>query len=225
MVETAERIESISERPGALVEERDEWVVQVGNGPITFEQFLEMADPKRWIELVDGMLMEKPMVQYEHEKLEVWIVTVLNGYVKNLGLGVVLGSRSAVRINAFGARLPDIFFVRKDREGSIERLATMTAPDLVIEIVSPNDRRSHLVALEADYRSLGVQEILFIDQQRKNIRLLRKRGDDYDVAYLADGEWQSETVAGFAVDVAWLLNDPRPDEATTLFALVAAARP
>jgi Uma2 family endonuclease len=225
MVETPERVESITGEPDGLVEERDERVVRHANGPITFEQFLTMSDPKKWVELVDGMLVEKPMVRYEHEKLEVWIVTVLNGYVKNLGLGVVLGSRSAVRINAFGARLPDVFFVPKEREGSIERLATTAAPDLIIEIVSPDDHRSHLIALEADYRSLGVCEILFTDPQNKNIRLLRKRGTDYDVTILNDGEWRSETVAGFGVDVAWLLDDPRPDEATTLFALLESARP
>lgn len=219
MVGTLERRD-----PDGLVEERDDSVVRIAEGPITFEEFLEVADPKTWVELIDGRLMEKPMVQYEHEKLEMWIVTVLNGYVRDLGLGVVLGSRSAVRINQFGARLPDIFFVSRERESHIERLATMTAPNLVIEIVPPGDRRGHLVALEADYRSLGVDEILFIDQQRKGIRLLRKRGAEYEVTLLTGGEWRSETVEGFAVDVDWLLNEPRPSEATTLFALLAAAR-
>jgi len=224
MTETVERLEPGVDMLAGLTQEEDARTVRLGDGPITFEEFLTMADPKTWIELVDGMLVEKPTVQYEHEKLEVWIVTVLNGYVKNLGLGEVLGSRSAVRINDFGARLPDIFFVRNEREASIQRMATMVAPDLVLEIVSPSDRRSHLIALEADYRSVGVREILFIDQQRKRIRLLRKRDEAYEATELTDGTWRSETVEGFAVEVAWLLNDPRPDELTTLNALVAAAR-
>lgn len=224
MVETLERMEPVALEPDGLIEERDDSVVRIAEGPITFEEFLEMASPNTWIELVNGSLVEKPMVQYEHEKLEVWIVTVLNGYVRDLDLGVVLGSRSAVRINKFGARLPDVFFVSKARESHIERLATVVAPDLVIEIVSPSDRRSHLIALEADYRSLGVDEILFIDQQRNSIRLLRKRGAEYEVSLLTEGEWRSETVEGFAVDVAWLLKDPHPNEATTLFALLNAAR-
>jgi len=35
------------------------------------------------------------------------------------------------------------------------------APDLVIELISPNDRPSDIVVLEMDYRAIGVTEIVF----------------------------------------------------------------
>jgi Uma2 family endonuclease len=224
MVETAERIEPIGENPDGLVEESEERIVRYADRPVTFEAYLDLRDD-RLFELVDGVLMQKSMVQLEHEKLFSWTFRLLGDYVESRELGIVLGSRSAVRINDFGARLPDIFFVRSDRLAAVQDQSTVAAPDLVIELVSPHDRASQLIALESDYGSLGVSEILFVNEQKQHVRHLLCQGGDYVELDLTDGEWRSEAVDGFAVKVEWLLREPRPEVRRTADALVAAARP
>src|SRR5262249_31274381 len=131
------------------------------------------------LELINGVMVERMSAQLQHEKLFVWLLIVLTGVVRKLNLGIVLGSRTTVEISEFGGRLPDVLFVRRDRMDIVHERAIYGAPDLVIEISSPNDRPSDFSSQEADYRSLGVGEIVFIDMQRRQIRILLREENGY----------------------------------------------
>ena len=147
--------------------------------PITFNEWLEISGPKDFDELIDGTIVEKPMVQLEHEKLNLWILHVLDIYAQEKAVGTVLGTRSPALIGEFKGRMPDFFSVRKPREDIITRKATIGAPDLVIEIISPNDCPSDINATETDYRTIGVAEIVYINQPKQTIRVLRKTDTGY----------------------------------------------
>lgn len=195
-------------------------VVRFSGRPITFEAFLELSGSTD-LELVDGVIVEQMAAQLDHEKLFAWLFWILHGYVKQKGLGIVLGSRTAVEIGTFGGRLPDILFVRQERMDIVRPKAVYGAPDLVIEIVSPNDRPSDIIALEVDYRSIEVGEIWFIDQLKRRVRALRKQAEGYAEIELTAGTLRSEAVTGFVLQVEWLFEDPRPDEFNTLSALLS----
>lgn len=196
-------------------------VVRFSKRPITFEAFLELSGDTD-MELINGVMVEQMAAQLDHEKLFAWLFWILHGYVKQKGLGIVLGSRTAVEISTFGGRLPDILFVRQERMDIVHQKAVYGAPDLVIEIVSPNDRPSDIIALEADYRSIEVGEIWFIDQQKRLVRALRKQAEGYEEIELMAGTLRSEVVTGFALQVEWLFEDPRPNEFDTLNALLSS---
>lgn len=85
-------------------------------------------------------------------------------------------------------------------------------PDLVIEIVSPGDRPSDRIALETDYTTIGVAEIVFIDQRRRHVRVLRRGESDYDDKVLKDGAIQFDSFGGLELELDWLFDEPRPDE-------------
>lgn len=188
--------------------------------PIRFEEFLELFGAKEnSVELLDGVVVEKPMVPLEHEKLLIWLLTLLHLYVKKQSLGIVLGSRTAVEINQFRGRLPDLLFVPKEQRESVQQKAIFSAPALVIELISPNDRRADIVALEADYRTIGVTEIVFIDQRKRTVRLLRKRGAKYVEEIVTAGAFALETIPGFRLETQWVFKEPRPDEIEILASL------
>jgi len=63
-------------------------------------------------------------------------------------------------------------------------------------------------------------EIVFVDQQVRRVTLLRKRGSEYERRELTGGELTFETIPGFALEVAWLFADPRPDELKLLNAML-----
>lgn len=205
-----------------ITEQVEGRLVRVGERPIDFERFLDLTDDGSWTELVNGVLIEKAMVGLDHESLLGWLRSVLAGYVERRRLGIVLGSRSAIRIHEYAARLPDMFFVRTERRDIVQQRATYGAPDLVIEIVSPKDRPSDAVTTEVDYRSIGVGEIVFIDLCAKSVRVLLRRDIGYEETTLRTGTWRSEAVEGFAVEVAWLLEEERPDILAMLTDLFAA---
>jgi Uma2 family endonuclease len=89
-------------------------------------------------------------------------------------------------------------------------------PDLVVEILSPKDTLADIVALEADYRSIGASEIWFIDQKRKQVRVLQKRGERYQEEVISKGVMRSEVVEGFWLKVEWLFAKPLPLRLDTL---------
>ena len=183
---------------------------------ITFDEWLEIGTPNDYLELVDGTLVEKTMVQLEHEKLNLWLLQVLGPYASERELGTVLGTRSPVRITEFRGRMPDLFFVRRGRETVIRTKATVEAPDLVIELISPNDFRSDIAATEADYRSIGVTEIAYIDQQRHRVRVLRQKENGYTEETLTDQPLVLQTLNHLSLEWDWLFADPRPSVYGTL---------
>lgn len=196
--------------PG-LEEVTEQTVKWVSKRPITFLEFLEMFGEDEDVELIDGTVEERMAVQYDHESLFAWLFSLLQLYVRSCGLGVVLGSRSAVEINPYRGRIPDILFIREERRNIIQQKAIFGAPDLVVEIVSPSDRPSHLIALETDFRSIGVPEIVFIDQHKRKMRTIRKRNGDYIDEELHEDVLRLESIAGFWVKAEWLYSEPRPD--------------
>jgi Uma2 family endonuclease len=91
----------------------------------------------------------------------------------------------------------------------------------VIEIVSPNDLASHNIALETDYRNIGVGEIVFIDLPKQHVRVLRQRESDYEEEVVTAGPLVLEALARMRLEAAWLLAEPRPDERATVDSLLA----
>jgi Uma2 family endonuclease len=203
---------------------REETVRWLWERPLTFAEFLEMFGSKDQVELIDGMVIERSMVQLDHEKLSGWLFIVISLYVKARGLGIVLGSRTAVEINQFRGRLPDLLFVRQDRMQIVQQKGVYGAPDLVIEVISPNDRASDIIALETDYRTIGVAEILFIDQRKQQVRVLRKQSG-YAEQVLTAGVLAVETLGGMLLETEWLFAESRPDERATVDHLLTPAGP
>ncbi|HLJ55662.1 MAG TPA: Uma2 family endonuclease [Chthonomonadaceae bacterium] len=228
----------------------------VADGPIDFETWLtrslEADRTAPETELVRGVIIDKMAAQYPHEWIAAWLARILGIYVEELQLGVVLGSRSAVQITTHDGRLPDLLFVRAANTRIIRNDAIYGTPDLVIEIISECDRPYNLVPLEADYRSIGVREIVFIDPKRRRVRLLRHRsagllpegqsapngagGEQpmipsaeqyaaaaYDEFSLTEGRLEFTTVPGFHFDIAWLFAEDRPNALSVIKMLLDKA--
>jgi len=139
------------------------------------------------------------------------------------GLGIIRGSRTPVRITSHRGRLPDVLFARKERAPIVREEGIYEAPDLVVEILSQGDRPSDLIAMEADYRHIGVAEIWFVDQRRKLVRVLRKRDNRYEERVYRKGVVRSEVVEGFWVRGEWLFQKPLPKELPTLLQILGKA--
>jgi Uma2 family endonuclease len=196
--------------PLETAREKSERTVLVAARPVTFEEFLQITGEDDAIELIDGVMVERMAAQLDHERLFVWMLRLMGDYVEARQLGIVLGSRTTVEINAFRGRLPDLLYVRNERLAIVQEKAVYGAPDLVVEIVSPGDQPSDLIALETDYRNIGAAEIWFIDRQRKQVLALRKRDGDYEREMLTEGVLRSEAVEGFRLSVEWLLEENPP---------------
>jgi Uma2 family endonuclease len=213
-------------RSVALTETREERTLflPLTLRPLTFEEFVRLFGEDDDIELVDGMVVQRVAARDIHEDLQGWLLLIMRGYVSAKGLGIVRGSRTAVKITEHRGRLPDIVFVRKENAHIVQEDGIFGTPDLVVEIWSPGDRLSDMLAKEADYKSIGVLEIWFVDQQRRQVRVLRKGREGYEEKVMKRGVLKSEVVEGFWVKVEWLFKKPLPNELETLQRLLGVRK-
>lgn len=193
-------------------------VLHIAERPIPFDRFLEMAEG-RWLELVDGMVVEKPMIQLDHERCTRWLYQVMGLYVQKRQLGEMLSSRIMVRTAGFGGRMPDLLFVKQENSAIVQQKAVYGAPDLIVEVVSPHDRPSALQKLETDYHQLGVPELVFVHLKKQELRHLLRTDDGYTQTVLTSGPLTFVALPDLTLAVEWILREPRPDVVDTLAAL------
>jgi len=142
--------------------------------PLTVDDYLRLVDADDLYELIDGVLVERTMAaMWQHEQLSAWLLATLRPYVEANGLGYVSGSRTAVKISEYRARLPDLLFIRRERAGIITESAIVGAPDWVLEIRSRANYPAEWRSLEIDYRAIGVAELWLVDPQAQLVRVAR----------------------------------------------------
>jgi Uma2 family endonuclease len=182
----------------------------VAQRPIRFSEFVRLTDREDDYELIDGALVRKMVAFSDHETLFSWLHRLMGDFVEKRSLGKLYGSRTAVEIHAYRGRLPDLVFVRQENLAIIQQEGIFGTPDLIIELVSPNDRPGDVIALETDYRQIQTPEILFIHQKKRQVRLLRRRDTDYEETLLTTGAFELESIPGFTLETDWLFEEPRP---------------
>jgi Uma2 family endonuclease len=144
--------------------------------PLTVDDYLRVTDADDLYELIDGVLVERTMAaMWQHEQLSAWLLATLRPYVEANGLGYVSGSRTAVKISEYRARLPDLLFIHRERAAIITESAIVGAPDWVLEIRSRAIYPAEWRSLEIDYRAIGVAELWLVDPQARVVRVARRR--------------------------------------------------
>lgn len=70
-------------------------------------------------------------------------------------------------------RRPDASFIRAERLYEVPKVFLTLAPDLAVEVVSPNDLYYEVEAKVAEYKDGGVQMVWLINPVGRNVRVLR----------------------------------------------------
>jgi Uma2 family endonuclease len=173
--------------------------------PLTVDDYLRLMDADDLYELIDGVLVERTMAaMWQHEQLSAWMLATLRPYVEAKGLGYVSGSRTAVKISDYRARLPDLLFICRERAAIITESAIVGAPDWVLEIRSRANYPAEWRSLEIDYRSIGVAELWLVDPQAQVARMARRRDGEYETFEQSAGALHPSAIAGFWVEASWL---------------------
>jgi len=123
------------------------------------------APRKRLCELIDGVLVEKPM-GYTESVLATYLIVLLDSFVRPRNLGLVTSPDGTVRLWAGRVRIPDIAFFPWDRMPGRRRppepIPTL-APDLAAEILSKSNTRAEMRLKRQDYFSVGVRLVWEVD--------------------------------------------------------------
>ena len=132
---------------------------------MTAEELLLMPDDDMKRELIRGVLTEDMPPGYEHGTVEARIGRLLGNFVDDNDLGEVLTGDSGFVLERGPdtVRGPDVAWVAPGRlEGRIVGFAEL-APDLVVEVRSPNDSPRHMAERAMMWLSHGVRMVLVAD--------------------------------------------------------------
>jgi Uma2 family endonuclease len=173
---------------------------------MTSSEFLRYAPEDQKAELIDGvMIVHSPPLDI-HERLQVFLLTLLRMYIEAANLGEVRGSRTPVELEEDQTPEPDILFVAREREEIIQREGVFGPPDLVIEILSASTATYDRGAKFRAYERAGVRELWLTDPYGPaGSEFYQLEGGRFrPVMPDPDGLLRSVAVSGFAIQVEWL---------------------
>lgn len=129
-----------------------------------------VLDPEKEYEIVNGQPEEKEMAGARHSRVGVRLIRRLAAFVEDNELGEIYGPDATFMIGD-NQRLPDVSFVAAaripadgDPEGRWE-----IAPDLAVEVVSPNDVWAKVHGKVLEYFAAGVKQVWLISPEHKNV--------------------------------------------------------
>ena len=176
---------------------------------MTADQLARVDIPGKSTELVRGRLVISEPPGTFHGKLAGRLLLRVGAYVEARQLGEVFGQDTGFKIaaNPDTVRAPDLAFLGHERLAHVARRGyAAVAPDLIAEILSPDDRPGDVRAKIAEWLSAGVRLAWELDPDRRTAQAYRPDGSVSLIgAHEAlDGEL---VLPGFRCDLKELFRD------------------
>jgi Uma2 family endonuclease len=152
-------------------------MVQVGSNRLTLTEFLDLPETKPAAEYIEGRIVQKPMPQGKHSRIQGTFVAAINSVVQSRKMACAfpelrctVGGRSTV---------PDIAVfvwsrIPQDEDGEIANVFTV-APDWTIEILSPDQSHTKVTKNILHRLKHGAQVGWLIDPEEKTIFVYRPK--------------------------------------------------
>jgi Uma2 family endonuclease len=145
-------------------------------------------------ELVAGRLVRMMPVGYRHGRIVAELLSRLVYHLRERNGGIALSEVGFVlSTGPDTVRAPDIAFLRPERAMPPDTRGFFRgAPDVAIEILSPEERPSGIRAKVDEYLSAGVPLVVVVDPDARSVTLSRRLlpsvvfGDEDDVIDLGD---------------------------------------
>jgi Uma2 family endonuclease len=181
-------------------------------GMATEADLLHVLDSENRIcELIDGILVEKPMGYFE-SRLAVVLIMILGRFVEEHDLGIVLGEAGTLRILRDQIRVPDVAFLSwkhfPDRKPPAEPVPAI-APDLAVEVLSAGNTKSEMDRKLDDYFAAGVELVWFIDPATKSATVYESRGHSHNIS-IGDSLSGGNVLPGFELSLQQLFEKAWP---------------
>lgn len=137
----------------------------------TYEDYLLVPEDRR-VELMDGEFYMVPSPGEYHQRLSGKLEFRLRKFIEERDLGFLYYAPFDVVLSENDVVQPDILFISKHRKGIITPDNVRGAPDLVIEILSPNTSKRDRITKKRLYSKYGVREYWIADPDSQSIEVL-----------------------------------------------------
>lgn len=138
----------------------------------TYEDYLNLADDKRY-EILGGRLsMMVPAPEFNHQLISARLQFLIMRFVEKKGLGYVVDAPTDVVLDEVNVVQPDILFISRENKDIIKKKGLFGPPDLVVEIVSPSTQYRDVYEKKDLYAWFQVKEYWIVNPYMKCIEVL-----------------------------------------------------
>jgi Uma2 family endonuclease len=170
---------------------------------ITADELFRM-NPKQRCELVKGELRIMSPAGFQHGAIIIQLSTLLANHVHKHKLGVVAGAETGYKLakNPDTVRGADVSFVSAQRlPNPLPTKFWDGAPDLAVEVVSPDDTLQEVEDKVDEYLAAGAKLVWVVNPKRRTLTIHRPSGAP-QVLRDADELSGEDVIPGFRCSVA-----------------------
>ena len=170
----------------------------------TAEELLRLSRGRSRYELVQGELFEMAPAGAKHGRSAVRANMLLGTYVQANQLGETFAAETGFILarNPDTVRAPDACFVSAERlpPGELPASFLDIAPDLVVEVLSPEDTAGEVQQKVSEWLAAGTRLVWVIDPRRRSATVYRPLGDPQ---YLSENDvlGGEDVIPGFTCQV------------------------
>ncbi len=192
-------------------------------GRLTEDEFVAWCQrfEKIRAEWVDGEVVIMSPVNAVHMRIGEFLLRLLADYVEARDLGEAHGGEFTHRFRA-GTRLlrrvPDLWFLSKERLHLLQPTYLDGPPDLALEIVSPDSEDRDYHDKREEYQAAGVLEYWIVDPINEAVVAFRRDAETSAFTRIPESadRLDSAVVPGFFLKPEWLWRKPLPKVAEVL---------
>jgi Uma2 family endonuclease len=170
---------------------------------MTAEELMRLPDDGLQHELIKGELLTMPPPNPEHGLVMNNVAFLLTAYVRPHHLGKVITGDAGFKLESDPDTVlgPDVAFIRHERIAGISTQYFAGAPDLVVEIRSPGDRRGKVDAKANMWLDAGAASIWLINPKTRTVEV-RKADGNKELLTVEDELNGNDIIPGFRCRVA-----------------------
>jgi Uma2 family endonuclease len=179
-------------------------------GEATEADQLRLVETNRLVELIDGVLVEKPMGTRE-SFMAATLIGLLIAFVRPRNLGIVSAPDMIMRIQPGRNRLPDVTYTAwaslPNATAHLQPVGDF-APDLVVEILSEGNTRREMARKRREFFRRGVRLVWMIDPDTRTVAVYTDPRT-HTILGEADTLDGGNVLPGFTLSLAEFFNDPQ----------------
>jgi Uma2 family endonuclease len=170
---------------------------------MTAAEFERLPDDGNLHELDEGELIIMPPPRWRHGIVQAAVAEALRQAARKSRMGLVV-TETGFRITPDTVFGPDVAFVHADRQSEIpEDQYCEFAPDLAVEILSPDDTAARMQRKVAKYLAAGTRTVWVMDPGAMTITVYEKSGS-FRTLTAADSIDAPTLIPGFSIPVRTL---------------------